>query len=133
MNRGADMRVSIEHNDKTHGLVFKVHQVEVAVTVIFAEEELAVIRSRKLGDTVILERQADARTAEKLGAEYLASVAEGFHLRVKDLVKGKPERFTFDNPLQAKAYEQKLKAALTDLKAFLTGNAETGTATTFEL
>jgi hypothetical protein len=127
------MRVSIEHSDKAVGLLKRVNQVEVTTTVQFSEEELAVIRDRRLKDYIVAERVPDSRTASKFDAEYAASIADGWHLRVRDLMKGKPDRFTFDTPVDAKLYEERLKEALKTLKSFIEGNASMAEATTFEL
>ena len=125
------MRVSIEHKDKVAGLFRNIHQVDVVTSVQFTEEELAVIKSRKLKDYIVLERMPDSRMVEKLGAD-LPNYLDGFKLRIKDLMKG-PDAFTCDTPIDAKAYEHSLTEALKELKAFIAGNAETATAKTFEL
>ncbi|MDE1945381.1 MAG: hypothetical protein KGI03_03875, partial [Patescibacteria group bacterium] len=122
-----------EHNDKTSGLFGNVHQVEVFTRVQFSEEELAIIKSRKLKDYVVLKRKPDSRTAKKFDAEYMASIADGYHLRVKDLMKEDADRFTFDTPVDAKVYEENLTAALKQLKSFIVGNAGVAEAKTFEL
>ena len=127
------MRVSIEHSDKAVGLLRMVNQIQVTTTVQFSEEELAVIRDRRLKDYIVAERVPDSRTASKFDAEYAASIADGWHLRVKDLMKGKPDSFLFDTPVDAKIYEERLKEALKALKSFIEGNAATAEATTFEL
>lgn len=127
------MRVSIEHEDKTSGLIFKTHQTEVAVTVIFSDEEQAVIKSRKLKDTVVLKREPNAKEIEKRGAAWVRQNDDLYHLYIRNLTAGKPERFLCDTPIAAKIYEQELTGALKQLKEFLSGNAEIGKAKTFEL
>lgn len=127
------MRVSIEHADKTSGLVFKTHQIEVAVAVVFSEEEQAIIKGRKLKDTVVLKREPNSKEIEKRGAAWVRENHDLYHLYIRDLTAGKPERFLCDTPIDAKIYEQNLMEALKTLKGFISGNAETGTAKTFEL
>ena len=127
------MKVSIEHKDKASGLLFKTHQVAVSVAVVFSEEELAVIRSRRLRDYVVLERQPDKLRRERIGAEAMRDNPGMFNLYVRDLVSGRADEFFCDTPIDAKIYEQNLKVGLKTLKDFITGNAETGSATTFEL
>tara|TARA_R110002110_G_scaffold322490_1_gene534916 strand:- start:43 stop:399 length:357 start_codon:yes stop_codon:yes gene_type:complete len=117
------MRVSIEHSDKAVGLLRMVNQIQVTTTVQFSEEELAVIRDRRLKDYIVAERVPDSRTASKFDAEYAARIADGWHLRVRDLMKGKPDGFMFDTPVDAKIYEQRLTEALKALKSFIEGNA----------
>ena len=127
------MRVSIEHNSGSSGLIFKKHFIRVAVTVVFSEEEQAIIRSRKLKDYVVLKREPDMLTVERLGARDAAQFAETYHLRIKDLASGKPDTYPFDTPIEAKQYETDLTAALKTLKEFISGNADTAKAKTFEL
>ena len=127
------MRVSIEHKDKASGLIFKTHQVEVAVTVVFSEEEQAIIKHRKLKDYVITERIPDERLAGKIGSSFVQEHKHMYHLYVRDLTNGRPDHFVFDTPAHAKAYEQKVTEGLKELKAFIAGNAEIGTTKSFEL
>jgi hypothetical protein len=127
------MRVSIKHTDKSSGLIFKTHQVEVAVTVVFSDEELAIIKSRKLKDYVVLQREPDRLRRERLGETAMAHNPRMFDLYVRDLVAGRPEQFFCDTPVDAKVYEQNLTEALKTLKSFLQGNAETAGAKVFEI
>src|SRR3569832_2932493 len=127
------MKVSIEHKDKASGLLFKTHQVAVSVAVVFSEEELAVIRSRRLRDYVVLERQPDKLRRERIGAEAMRDNPGMFNLHVRDLVSGRADPFFCDTPIDAKIYEQQLTEALKKLKDFIAGNAETGTSKVFEL
>lgn len=127
------MRVSIEHSEKSAGLLKRVTQIEVTTTVLFSEEELAVIRDRHLKDYVVVERELDSRTARSLNPENSREDAKIWFLRVRDLMKGKPDRFTFDTPVDAKMYEDRLKEGLKALKSFIEGNASMAQATTFEL
>ena len=127
------MRVSINHTDKSSGLIFKTHQVEVSVAVTFSDEEQAIIKSRKLKDYVVLERQPDKLRRERIGAEAMRDNPGMFNLHVRDLVSGRADPFFCDTPIDAKIYEQQLTEALKKLKDFIAGNAETGTSKVFEL
>ena len=127
------MRVSIEHNSKSKGLIFKKRYIEVATTVVFSEEEQAIIRSRKLKEFVVLKREPDMLTVERLGARDAAMFVETYHLRIKDLASGKPDNYPFETPIEAKRYEAELTAALKTLKEFIGSNADTAKAKTFEL
>lgn len=127
------MRVSIEHINKSSGLIFKKHYIEVAVTVVFSDEEQAVIRSRKLKEYVVLKREPDMLTVERLGAKDAAQFAETYHLRIKHLASGKPDKYPFETPIDAKNYEADLTAALKMLKEFIGANSETAGAKSFEI
>lgn len=127
------MRVSIEHADKTSGFLKQVNQVEVITQVEFSQEELEVIHDRNLKDYIVVEREPDSRTASKFDPEYAASIAQGWHLRVKDLMKSRPDRFIFDTPVHAKNYEAQLTEGLRTLKSFIEGSTAVGEATSFEL
>jgi hypothetical protein len=127
------MRVSINHADRKFGLFGGTRMVEVAATVVFSDEEQAIIRGRKLKDYIVLKREPDSRSIDRLGAANVAELADAYHLRVRSLLSGKPDTYLFDTPAHAKRYEAELTDALKAFKDFIAANAETASATTFEL
>ncbi|MEJ0041003.1 MAG: hypothetical protein WDM81_01665 [Rhizomicrobium sp.] len=58
---------------------------------------------------------------------------DAYHLRVKDLLSGKPDKYLFDTPADAKVYEHELTEALKAFKQFIAANAEMAGAKSFEL
>ena len=141
------MKVSINHREKTIGMLRKttLHGVEVAVT--FSEEERSVIESRDLKYDVVLERghsadvsdaKAEAKESRGLGRRLLTAAVSGKDanwtaLTINKLVAG-PDLFFLTTPLEAKTYEAELKDRLVQLKDYITGNtAVEETSTSFEL
>ncbi len=127
------MRVSIDHREITTGLLRRTTQYEVVTKVDFSDEELAVIRHRRLEDTIVLERVPDRIHASKFTQQELADLADQWHLKIKSLMKRSPDVHTLDTPIEAKQYEQDLTGALRNLKAYIEGNATLAGAKTFEL
>lgn len=129
------MRVSIDHLEKTTGLLRKstLHGVQVQVT--FSEEERSVIEQRDLKYDVVLERgysadisegKAIAQENRGLGRKLLTAAVSGAdanttHLTINKLMKG-PDLFFLETPLEAKVYEDQLKAGLVQLKNYIVGN-----------
>ena len=141
------MKVTINHVQKTAGLIRKTTFHGVAVKVEFNAEELAVIQERKLGGDIVLERGYPAdmsdMAAEKhanrgLGRKLLTAAVSGadannFHLTVNKLMRGE-DVYHFGTPVEAKEYEDQLKAGLVTLKDWIVGNASVETKTaSFEL
>lgn len=127
------MRVSINHNEKSVGLVFKSTKHEVVTGVQFTAEELAIINGRKLKEFVVLSRGWDATMKEKAAKhpEYYDTLTPP-NLTIGKLVKG-PDSYVFDTPIEAKRYEGELTEALKELKGFLVGNQTKAESKTFEL
>lgn len=127
------MRVSINHNDKATGFIFKSNKFEVVVSVQFSEEELAVINGRKLKEYIVLERGWDATMRDKANKhpEYYDTLPPP-NLTIGKLVKG-PDGYVCDTPVDAKIYEEKVTNGLKSLKAFLQGNQTKAESKTFEL
>jgi hypothetical protein len=73
---GETMRVTINHEQRNSGLILKKTRIAVVLSVQFSEEELATIKTRKLKNTVVLERKWDATMREKAAAhpEYYDTV-----------------------------------------------------------
>jgi len=138
------MKVSITHDEKKTGMVFKKTHYGVALTVRFSDEERAIIEARKLLHDIILERgcpsDVDPEKHEDrgLGKMVLTAVTKGadanhFHLTINKLMKG-TDTFWFETPIEAKSYEKLLKTeTLPELKEYIMGNAEMGTGDSFEL
>ena len=127
------MKVSINHSETQHGLVFKKTYYAVTVSVTFNEEEMAVIRKRKMEKSVLLERGPDAVVRERFKnkQDYLASLG-GFELSVNKLLKG-PDSYECETPVAAKQYEAQVIDGLKILKEHLQGNAELAENKSFEL
>ena len=141
------MKVTINHVQKSSGLIRKTTYHGVAVRVEFNAEELAVIQERRLEKDVILERsypadmsdgQIEKHANKGLGSRLLKAAVSGtdalhFHLTVNKLMKGEDVYF-LGTPLEAKAYETELKEKLVVLKDWIVGNAEVERETaSFEL
>ncbi len=127
------MRVSIEHRERTTGLLRRTTQYEVVTKVDFSDEELAIIQHRRLENTIVLERSPDRIHASKFTQQELADLADQWHLKIKSLMKRGPDVHTLDTPIEAKQYEHDLTGALRQLKVYIEGNATVGGAKTFEL
>lgn len=138
------MKITIKHEEKSQGLVFKKKLHGVALTVIFSEEEKAIIRERELTRVILLERGAPADVdAEKhanrgLARKLATAAIAGIDANNFDITFGKlladTDRYWFDTPIEAKDYEAMLKSdTLPTAKSYIEGNAETGTGDTFEL
>ncbi|MEL7275567.1 MAG: hypothetical protein AAGK98_03780 [Pseudomonadota bacterium] len=141
------MKVSINHTQKTSGMIRKTTYHGVAVQVEFNTEEMAVIRERQLEKDIILQRDPPAdmsdaaiekRENRGLGRKLLTAAVSGadaLHddLTVRKLMQG-VDLYFLGTPMEAKAYEAELKEALVKLKNWIVGNAEVETETaSFEL
>ena len=128
------MRIDIQHVEKSKGLVFRKTLHGVALTVQFSGEEEAIIKTRRLGNDVIVERGAPADVdAEKHASRGLmkkiATAAvkgmdgNNFHLTATKLMRG-TDTYFFNTPLEAKEYEEHIREVLPNFKEHLLGNAE---------
>lgn len=141
------MKVTINHVQKTTGMIRKTTHHGVALRVEFNAEELAVIRERKLEKDIVLERgypsdMSDAaiekHEGKSLKRKLLTAAVSGtdalhFNLTISKLMKGEDVYF-LSTPVEAKAYEAEIKDKLVQLKDWIMGNAEVETETaSFEL
>ena len=141
------MKVTINHVQKTSGMIRKTTFHGVSVQVQFNAEELAVIHERQLEKDVIMERgypadmsdgQIEKHANKGLGRKLLSAAVSGtdslhFHLTVNKLMKGE-DTYYLGTPMEAKAYEEELKEGLVKLKNWIVGNAAVETETaSFEL
>ncbi len=141
------MKVTINHVQKTAGLIRKRTFHGVSVKVEFNGEELAVIRERHLDKDIILERgysadlsdgQIEKQESRGLGKSLLKAAVSGSdalhtHLTVNKLMKAE-DVFFLGTPVEAKQYEADLKNGLVTLKEWIVGNAEVEKETaSFEL
>ena len=141
------MKVTINHVQKTSGMIRKTTFHGVSVQVQFNAEELAVITERQLGHDIVLERGYPADMSDMaiekhanrgLGRKLLTAAVSGkdandFHLSVNKLIKGE-DTYYLGTPMEAKAYEDELKDGLVKLKNWIVGNAAVETETaSFEL
>jgi hypothetical protein len=129
------MKVTINHVEKSVGLIRKTKHYGVTVHVQFDATEQAIIEERNLKERIVIERDypsdmSDA-AAEKhanrgLGKRLLTAAVSGrdandFNLRVITLMNG-PDTFHFEIPGEAKDYEALVKENLVALKAFILDN-----------
>jgi hypothetical protein len=122
------MRVSIEHSEKTEGLIFKTKYFHVKLKVEFSNEERAIIQQRKLEKDIIMERNPPADVKVKPGDNLNI-----FDLTIGKLAKRGEDTYVVATPLEAKSYEGELVQRLQVLKAHIMENASTGTSKSFEL
>ena len=138
------MRVDIKPVEKSQGLVFKKKLHGVQLSVMFSEEEKAIIQERKLGHTILLERATPAdvdagkHANRGLAKKMLTAAVSGmdanhFHLTFSKLMHG-PDTYFFETPIEVKEYIHELKEDILPLaKAYLEGNKEAADADSFEL
>lgn len=129
------MKVSIEHQEKSAGVLRRKTLHGVKVHVQFSQEELAVIESRNLKYTTIMDRgysadvshrKAVKQESRSLGRMVVNAAVNGkdanwTDLTINKLMKG-PDLFFLETPLEAKAYEDQLKNGLVTLKDYIVGN-----------
>ena len=141
------MKVTINHVQKSVGMIRKKTHHGVSVRVQFNTEELAVIRERHLEPDIILERgyssdlsdsKIEKRENSGIGKKLLKAAVSGTdalntNLTVTKLMKGE-DVFYLPRPMDAKEYEAELKEGLVRLKGWIEGNADVEKETaTFEL
>ena len=129
------MKVSIDHTEKTTGVLRKTTLHGVQIHVQFSEEEQAVIEGRDLRYDVVLERGYSADIPEgkamkqenrSLGRALLNAAVNGrdantTNLTINKLMNG-PDLYFLATPLEAKEYEDVLKGKLVQLKDYIVGN-----------
>ncbi len=138
------MKIDIKPVEKTHGLLRRTTLHGVELTVLFSEEEKAIIAERKLGLTNLMDRpippDVNAEKIEKRGlakklvmAAAMGSDSLGYHLTFNKLLKG-PDTYFFKTPIEVKDYIAELKEEVLPLtKAYLEGNKEAASSDSFEL
>ena len=127
------MKVDITHGELSSGLVFKKKFPTVTVAVQFSEEELQIIKQRKLKNYIVLERGIPPHLVKKEELKPGKYHENHFHLTLKDLMK-KPDTYALRQISEAKDYEALLKEALAGIKAFIVDNESLeSTSTSFEL
>ena len=112
------MRVSIDHGEKTEGLVFKKNYYTVTVKVEFSEEEKQIIKQRKVSGFTVLKRGVPANQ----DARKAVGIEDIYDMRISALLSG-ADTYFLATVGEAKAYESDVKDALVQLKAFLQDNA----------
>ena len=111
------MRVSIKHETVRRGMIFKTTFYEVLVTVLLTHEEIQIVRQRNLLQTKLMDRRpANAKVDDR---------DERFELLVKDIINGRTDRFLCATPADAKRYEERMLDTLSQLKLWISDNAET--------
>ena len=138
------MKIDIKPVEKSTGMIFKkvLHGVELSV--LFSEEEKAIIAARALERTVLRERgapadiDADKHANRGLARKLVTAAVAGrdannFHLTFGKLLRGGDVYF-FETPIEAKDYINELKSEVLPLaKAYLEGNKEAASSDSFEL
>ncbi len=125
------MKVTINHTEKTTGMLRRTTHHGVYVKVDFSAEEAAIIQQRSLEKDVVLERDypsdVDPEKHESKGlARKLAQAAVAgadtlhYHLNIRKLRDG--DTYFMSSPLEAKTYETVLKEKLVELKGYIMGN-----------
>ena len=129
------MKVSIEHKEKTIGVLRRSTLHGVQVHIQFSEEELAVIETRGLKYDTVLERGYSADVSDSkaikqesrgLGRRLLNAAVNGAdanttNLTINKLMNG-ADLYFLETPLEAKTYEEMLKDKLVLLKDYILGN-----------
>lgn len=124
------MRVTIEHNQRTEGLLFKTTYYGVRCTVVFTEEEKQIIKKNKLGDYIFMQRTGGTKKMREHHRDFPGHQ----DIKVKDLLKADGVGYTLETPLDAKAYEQDLREHFKKLKDVIEGNQQVEKQSdTFEL
>lgn len=127
------MKVTINHTEKTTGMLRRTTHHGVYVKVDFNAEEAAIIQQRSLEKDVVLERDypsdVDPEKHENKGlARKLAQAAVSgadtlhYHLNIRKLRDG--DTYFMSSPLEAKTYEAVLKEKLVELKGYIMGNQD---------
>lgn len=104
------MKVDIEHEEATTGLVFKKAIHKIHCTVIFSEEEKYTIKKQRLNDMMIMERPPFPGKKVDPMVDFLF---------VRTLLKGK-DTFATDTTIAANRYESELMTHLQELKTLIT-------------
>lgn len=111
------MRVSIKHGTVRRGAIFKRAFYEVRVTALLTHEEKQIVRQRNLLMTKLMDRRpANAKVDDR---------DSKFELVVRDIINGKTDRFLCATPSDAKRYEERMLDTLSQLKLWISDNAET--------
>jgi hypothetical protein len=138
------MKIDIKPVEKTQGLIRKTTFHGVELSVLFSEEEQAIIRQHKLELTSLMDRpippDVNADKVENRGLVKKLAIAAtsgvdslGYHLTFRKLLRG-PDTYFFKTPIDAKEYIAELKEVVLPLaKAYLEGNKEVADSDSFEL
>lgn len=114
------MKIDIEHREETSGWINKKTYYVVDLRITFSEEEMQIVKQRKLENVVILERGVPAnRDRSKF-----RGMEDVFDLRIGKFARGESDSYAFATPLEAKEYDAELREKLPELKSFIMENAE---------
>jgi hypothetical protein len=106
------MRVQIDREEKTTGLLKKTTQYTVKLTVQFSETELAIIKQRKLDDLIVYKYP------------YVAPFSGPGEMEVMVKMLRTPSYRSFPTIIDAEAFEQKLRdEILPTLKEYIETSA----------
>jgi len=120
------MKVNITRGEEKAGLVFKKTYYTVTLDVQLTEEEKKVIQLTNAGDNILCERPKRAGIKDNAPPHI-------WHLYVRTLVKGKPDKYEFENIAEANSYNDALVPSLKNLKAFIESNGKPITDTSIEI
>lgn len=123
------MKVDIEHEEITRGMLRKKTYYKIKCNVQFSEEEKAIIKEGDLDGVIVMERPPSADIKVSANDE-----AEWFYLRIGALNNDKWDEFCVDTKSDIAIYEEELKGSLKQLKTYLEANGNTDTSSkSFEL
>ena len=120
------MKIDIKRGEEKAGLIFKKTYYTVTVTVQFSEEEKKVIQLTKTENHIVTERPKRAGIKDNAPDDI-------WHLRVRTLLPGKPDKYEFENLADANEYNDALLPSLKNLKGFIEKNAKPVADTSVEL
>lgn len=137
------MKVDIKNVEKTQGLVFKKKFYGVETKVTFSEVELAIIKERNLGSTIVIKRSFSAdfdlekEATKGIVRNIATAVFKGTdalipHLTINKLVKG-PDTHYFFSIDEVKTYIVQLRTQLAALKDMIEMNERPADDESFEL
>lgn len=129
-NKGdTPMKVDINHREETSGWLSKKTYYVVDLTVTFSEEELAIIKQRKLEGDIVIERGIPANQ----DPGKFKNIEDVFNLSIGKLTRG-TDSYAFSSPRDAKEYEAEIHDIMPKLKQHIMDNAEIEEkSTSFEL
>ena len=118
------MKIDIKNSTYTKGLVFKDTFYKLELNVELTEEEKAIIKQRKLEDTIIWKLPPPASFPQD---DY-----DGFNLLIANL-KGGYFWYDFKSPAEAKVFQEELIEKLKIAKQYLQNNTTTAQDTSLEI
>jgi hypothetical protein len=130
------MRISFDCREKSSGFFSTTTYIEVITSVVFSEEELAIIAKHRLKNQVVMDRDPDAKSVDayKRNPDHLQALVDAgdWQLTVAKLMKG-ADTYICRAPASAKLYQAELTEKLKILKSYIAASVETPQPATIEL